>query len=148
MLMQRYTPDSGLGSELGHLFGNVFGNALRNGSTLAPWTPFETSRAMPASVEETNEGVTVRVELTGVDPELIDVQVAGDILTIAVENPVGSGDGSATQPHRFGTFRQSVALPAPIDPSLTSARSELGVLVVDLKKAEDSMPKRIAVTQA
>jgi HSP20 family protein len=103
---------------------------------------------MPASVEETDDGVTVRVELPGVDPKLIDVQVAGDVLTIAVEETVGSGDGSAARPHRFGTFRQSITLPVPIDPNLTDARSENGVLIVELKRAADSMPKRIEVKPA
>ena len=141
MLMQRYSPNSGLGSELGHLFGD----ALRNGSTFDPWGMLPSSRLMPASVEETQDGVVVKIELPGVDPKLIDVQVAAETLTISVEKTVEGGEAHADGVHRFGSFRQSISLPVPVDPALTDATSEHGVLKVVLKKAADAMPKRITV---
>ena len=140
MLLQRYSPDSGLRSELGRIVENPFLTPW----TFDPWAAVGENRAIPAAVEERENAVVVKVELPGVDPDKIDVDLVGDQLTIALEADDGSQAG-AGKLHRFRSFRQSLRLPCAVDPDAVTATSKHGVLTVELMKPAESRPKRIAV---
>ena len=140
MLLQRYSPDSGLRSDLGRLMSNAFLTPW----TFDPWATSETGRTLPATIEEKEGAVFVRVELPGVDPEQIGIDLVGEDLTISVETEEENGNGEGA-PHRFRAFRQTLRLPCAVDPNEVSASSRHGVLTVELKKPVESMPKRIRV---
>lgn len=100
-------------------------------------------------VNESEDAITVRVEVPGVDPKEIDVSVSDDVLIISGEKREESeerGDGFYHAERRFGSFRRSVALPAAIDSERVSAEYDKGVLTIRLEKSEKDVPKRIPVS--
>lgn len=99
-------------------------------------------------VVEGDQEVTVRAELPGVKPEDIDVQVTGDVLTIAGEKRQGSEESHENwyrAERRFGQFRRSVRLPSSVDAGRVSAEYEQGVLVVHLPRSAAARSRRIEV---
>ncbi len=99
-------------------------------------------------VVEDDTSLTVRVEVPGLKPEELDIQIEGDVLTIT-----GSKEERGEHKHgnvfhserRFGRFRRSVALPAHVDTDDVQARCEHGVLTVTLARSEKARPKKVAV---
>ena len=93
----------------------------------------------------------VTAEVPGVDPNDIDVNVVGDVLTI-------SGQRSAEDPseearyHRrervSGEFSRSIQLAFPVDAESVSASYENGVLRIELPRAEADKPRKISVKAA
>ena len=141
MFLQRHSPDSGLRSEL----GNLVGKTLLNPWTFDPWTSLQASRYIQAAIEETETALLVRVELPGVAPDRIDVELVDDALTIGVKNEDQQQDGES-HGHTLWSRRQTLRLPCAVDPDGVVARSEHGVLTVELQKPAETMPKRIPVT--
>lgn len=100
-------------------------------------------------VTESEDGITVRAELPGVDPREIDVSLQGDVLIISGDKKEESEERREGYYHterRFGSFRRSIALPAAVDQEKISAEYDQGVLSVRLQKSEKAAAKRIPVT--
>ena len=102
MRMQRWTPGSALRSELGRLFDGSFpfpGAWLSEG--------FERP-IVPATLDESDEAVTVRFELPGVDPERIQIELLGDVLTLSLSESKteesDQGDEGTARTDRFRSF--------------------------------------------
>jgi HSP20 family protein len=101
-----------------------------------------------ADVEETDEAVTVRMDLPGHDPKNIHVDVENDVLTVRSErrSETTEKDGRVHRRERsYGLYARSFVLPAIVDASKAEARYENGVLTVTLPKHAEARPKRIAV---
>jgi HSP20 family protein len=101
-----------------------------------------------ADVVETDEAVTVRMDLPGHDPKAIHVEVENDVLTVRSErrSETSEKDGRMHRRERsYGLYARSFALPAVVDASKAEARYENGVLTVTLPKHAEARPKRIAV---
>jgi len=144
MLMQRWTPDSG-SRDLGHLIERGLGGPW----AFDPWSSLRGHAYAPASIEETEQGVVVRVELPGVDPELIDVDLVERQLTVSIERQETNGsEGGHATAGRFRAFRQAFRLPYAVDPEAVVAETRHGVLTVTLPKPAEAMPKRIPVNGA
>jgi HSP20 family protein len=113
--------------------------APRLAVTLAP------ARWRPATdVSETAAGFAVTVELAGVDPESLDVQLYEDALVVEGTRPAtGSADGVYHSAEiRYGPFRVEVPLPGlpeAIVPERIDARYDRGLLQITLPRpqAED-----------
>src|SRR5262249_41832165 len=79
----------------------------------------------------TEEQLLVLVDLPGIDPNRVEILLAGNMLTIK-----GERTPRVTQPsqtcHRHerssGSFSRAVPLPAPVNPEPVTATSEHGVL--------------------
>lgn len=143
MFLQRYAPDSGLRSES----GRTLENAILNPWSFDPWHSFGLERHSMPTLIEREDALLVRLELPGVDPADIDVNLTGDELTVAVLGE-GKGEVGGKPMHRFASYRRTLRLPAAVNPDAVEAHTENGVLTVELKKPEESMPKRIAVRAA
>ena len=92
-------------------------------------------------VYETAERVLVTVELPGVEPDDLDVQLFEDALLVEGRRPVPetASNGlyhSAEIPR--GRFRLSLVLPAVIDPDRGDARFDRGLLELALPKAGEA----------
>ena len=99
-------------------------------------------------VSETDTEVVVRAEVAGVDPRGIDVSLSGQTLTIGGEKKESTetqGENWYRSERRFGSFRRTLQLPAPVDTEKVSAEHKNGVLTVRLKKLQSALPKRIPV---
>lgn len=104
----------------------------------------------PLDVSESDEQIRVRVELPGINPEDIDISLAGDVLTLSGEKREGdAAEGSTLYTERhYGAFQRAVTLPCAVDPDKVSAEHKNGVVTITLQKAETVRAKRIKVSPA
>ncbi len=102
----------------------------------------------PADVVETGDAIRIELEIPGVDPQNVELTLAGNMLTIvapipAAECPETEKAFRCERPR--GQFRRSIPLPASVNPEDVSAESKLGVLTVRVGKVEKSRERKIPV---
>jgi HSP20 family protein len=107
-------------------------------------------RAAGASlrISEDPEGMTIDVEIPGVEPGTVDLSATGDMITLKSERMAEDlPDGTHThQRERWsGAFTRSVAIPGGFDAQRIDATCHDGLLTMRLPRRESAMPKRIAV---
>lgn len=94
--------------------------------------------------------VAARVELPGVKPEDICLEVQNDRLTISGETSATAtrDEGNFVVRERsYGKFSRTLVLPPGTKPEDIKANVDSGVLTVTFPKApSDQLPKRIAIT--
>lgn len=97
---------------------------------------------------ETEEALTLAVEMPGVDKGRIDISVEDDVLTIHGQIDFSKYEGM--QPvyteYNIGHYRRSFTLSNRIDQAKISAEMKDGVLTLVLPKAEEAKPRRISVS--
>ena len=107
-------------SEMDRLFDRFF----RRGPLAEPTDWFEgvgspMHELMPrVDLAENDKHITIRAELPGLDPEDIDINVSGNVLTIHGEKKETSEDRRDDyyyRERRFGSFTRSVELPSTAD---------------------------------
>lgn len=90
----------------------------------------------------------VAVDLPGVDPESIDVNVEQNVLTIRAERKETLGEGveliAAERPR--GVFSRQLLLGETLDTENVKAGYDGGVLTVRIPVAEKAQPRKIEVT--
>lgn len=96
---------------------------------------------------ETEEALTVVMEMPGVDKGSVDVNVEDSVLRI--EGRIDFSKYEGLQPvyteYNVGHYRRRFNLPSRTDRSKISAEMKDGVLKVVLPKAEEAKPRRISV---
>jgi HSP20 family protein len=108
------------------------------------WSP-------PADVSETKDELRVQVELPGVEPRHIRIDLFEGVLTIRAERPPVSAlkrDQAQQVECRYGSFVRRLALPSPIDADRIRATYRDGVLDVRLPKPGGSQARRVAIDAA
>lgn len=104
-------------------------------------------------VSESEEALTITVELPGMDDGDVEVTLADDVLSIKGEKRE-EGEEKDKAFHiterRYGSFQRSFRLPAHIDESRIDAGFDKGVLTVRVPKSETAgaKVKTIAVKKA
>jgi len=101
-----------------------------------------------ANVAETEKGMEVTVELPGVKPEDVRVELHGGELWITgekKEEKVENGKTFHRIERRYGEFRRVIPLPTTVDKEKITAEYKEGVLKVEVAKTEEAIPKRIEV---
>jgi HSP20 family protein len=111
------------------------------------------NRAFRPAVDIYEEGddVHIDVELPGVKPEEIKVNVEGDVLTISGERKrqeVAKKEGYQRVERTYGTFTRAFSLGQDVDPESVDAKFEHGVLRLSLHKRAASKRREIAVKAA
>jgi HSP20 family protein len=99
-------------------------------------------------VYQTPNEVVVKASLPGVKPEDINIDIAGDTLTIKGESKTEQEikkEDYLYQERRYGTFSRSVVLPGGLKPDKAEAAMEDGILTLTIPKAEEIKPKAIKV---
>lgn len=115
------------------------------------YTPARVRRAAgyPAMNAWANEeSLTVTAEVPGVGAEDIDISVVGETLTLSgTRNPDELQEGSRyhRQERGSGNFSRSIQLPFPVNVEGVEASFKNGVLQINLPRAEEDKPKKIAV---
>lgn len=102
----------------------------------------------PVEVTEEDEHVVVRAEVPGIDPKELELSLTANTLTIAGEKKESQerkGEGYLLSERQYGVFRRQIALPAEVDADHVDAECNQGVLTVRLKKAKQSVGRRIEV---
>lgn len=143
---RRLSPWSGFGS-LGRLrdeMEDMFGRFTSNGGDDWP-SPM---LAPPMDLSETDGGLQIRLDLPGVDPKKIDIQVSGNQLTISGERKEEQEEKGETF-HRIervcGCFSRSVRLPCAVEEGKIDANYQDGVLTVSVPKSQACKARRIEV---
>ena len=105
--------------------------------------------AAPAlDVYQTPNEMLVKAALPGVKPEDVDIDIAGDTLTIKGETKAEQEikrENYLYQERRYGAFSRSIALPGGLKLDKAEAVAEDGVLTITIPKVEEAKPKTIKV---
>ena len=92
---------------------------------------------------ETEDALTVVMEVPGIDKEAVDINVENDVLKVEAKIDPAKYDGMEPlyTEYNVGRFTRS----NKIDQQQISARLEGGVLTLTLKKAKEAVPRRISI---
>ena len=103
-------------------------------------------------VAETEQAFEVEVDLPGINPDDVDIQIDNNTLTIRGQRSDESEESDdEKQFHRVeryrGSFARSVVLPNSINEDETAAEFKDGVLKIVIPKSEEAKPKKIAISK-
>lgn len=106
---------------------------------------------MPMDAWRDGDNVHVELELPGVDPDAIDVDIDRNVVTVRAERPVddqqtGPGVEQLAAERPRGVFSRQLVLGDNLDTEQISARYEAGVLRLEIPVAEQSKPRKVAVS--
>jgi HSP20 family protein len=105
----------------------------------AAWAPL-------ADVTETDDAFKVEVELPGVKPEDVDVEVNGQELLVTGEIKEKEREGTVrSNTRRTGQFEYRMLLTGEVDTENVEATMSDGVLSITAHKAEAMKPRHIEV---
>ena len=130
---------SRFGDEMEELMERFF--EAGNGWKIAGFSPF-------VNLAETDEGYEVTVELPGMKPEEVNVELHEGSLWITGEKKEEleeKGKTFHTIERRSGKFRRVIPLAVPVDEGKIDALFEHGILKVQVPKREQVKPKKIKV---
>jgi HSP20 family protein len=100
-----------------------------------------------ADIFETEDSLTVVLEMPGVDRDNIDVSVENGLLT--VEGKINFNKYEGLQPvyseYNIGPYRRTFRISSRIDQDKIRAEMRDGVITLVLPKAEEAKPRRIEV---
>ncbi|HXF02664.1 MAG TPA: Hsp20/alpha crystallin family protein [Arthrobacter sp.] len=121
--------------ELDRLTQQVFGNQAR-------------PAAMPMDAWREGDQFVVELDLPGVDPSTIDLDVERNVLTIGAERKSKIDDGkdvvAAERPS--GTFSRQLVLGDTLDTENVTASYEAGVLALRIPIREQAKPRKIEIS--
>ncbi len=98
---------------------------------------------------EHEDKILVEVELPGVDPSTVDVNLAGNMLTVRggqAVPPPEPGAAIHVQERRPGSFQRSIPMPVPVNADNVTAEALNGVLSIRIAKAEPVQSRPVRVT--
>ncbi len=115
----------------------LFSQALR--------TPAST--AMPMDLYREGDNYFVKIDLPGVDPSTIDVDLDDSTLTIRAERTQQAGEGVQwlTRERPVGTFARQLTLGKGVAAENIDAEYTDGVLILTIPVAEAAKPRKISV---
>jgi HSP20 family protein len=103
----------------------------------------------PVDVLVDDNGVTVYMDVPGVGPDKLDIELENDLLTVRGERPYPYGPDGARGSRRieraFGAFERTLRVPRGLEPGSVQASLADGVLMLRVPKPETLKPHRIPV---
>lgn len=116
---------------------------LQNQSTAGAFVP-------PADLLVDDDGVTVHMDVPGLRPDNLDIELENDTLTVRGERPfpyaAEEGHGGLRRIERgFGRFERSLRVPGGLNPDAVQASLSDGVLTLRIPKPETARPRRIEI---
>jgi HSP20 family protein len=102
-----------------------------------------------AELKETDAGIELKLEVPGLNPEDIDIQVTADAVSIAGERKSESTtdkDGVTRSEFYYGRFQRIVPLPARVQNTGVEAQYKDGILTLNLPKDEQEQQKVVKVS--
>jgi HSP20 family protein len=108
------------------------------------------SAAMPMDLYRTGDRFVAKVDLPGVDPSTIDVDVEERTLTIRAERREQADDDVQWLSHErpAGTFARQLTLGYGVASDQIQADYSDGVLTLTIPVAEEAKPRKISVSHA
>lgn len=103
---------------------------------LPGWRPGRAAHSIPVEVSSGAGTYVLRAELPGMDLEDISITVDDDLITVSAEHSESEEDTDHSE-FRYGSFRRSVRLPAPIPADDVDASYEDGILTIRVPMPEE-----------
>lgn len=132
-------------NEIDDLFSRVFNDSFLS-------TPsFSTDSFVPkCNIEEKRKHYLVEVEIPGVDPNDVIIELDGNVLTIKGERKRKiETEDEENKVHvieqSYGSFHRSFTLPDNVDADAIDAKNKNGILTIKLPKKKGSSPRRIEI---
>ncbi len=144
MLVRRYWQPFSEVNVVKQQLDQLFDDLTTAPSAPTTWTP-------AATLVESEEALSLHVQLPGVKADEIDIQASREVIAVSGQRPaleIGEGETLRRNEFRYGAFRRVVSLPVGIEPTGVSASYEAGILVLHLPKAEDVRNKVVKISVA
>lgn len=139
MNLIRFSPGRDVHDEFDRLFDGAF--SLLPSTRGTSWLP-------PVDIHETATGFTLKMDVPGIKPEDLKVNLVDGTLSIEGERTVEKTDDNS-RTHRSeritGSFVRRFTLKTPVDPAGIKAAYKDGVLNVTLPRAQEALPRNIRV---
>ena len=101
-----------------------------------------------AEMNDTAEAIELKLEVPGLKPEDLDIQVTADAVSISGErkSETKSEEGGVTRTEfRYGSFRRVIPLPSRVQNTNVTAEYKDGILHLNLPKAEEEKNRIVKV---
>ncbi|HZP82782.1 MAG TPA: Hsp20/alpha crystallin family protein [Chthonomonadaceae bacterium] len=105
------------------------------------WSP-------PVDVYEDKDSIVLKVELPGVQQNEIDIEMAGETLTIRGERKFedeARRENYIRIERQYGAFQRSFTIGIPIEEDKVKATYRNGILEITIPKSEATKPKKVQV---
>jgi len=98
-------------------------------------------------IHETEDALTVFMELPGVEKKDLSIDLENDTLRVDARIDFSKYEGldPLYTEYNVGHFTRAFTLSSKIDQQQISAQLEDGVLTLTLKKSQEAMPRKIAI---
>lgn len=132
--------------------------------TLSTWSPFNRlapfqdlmdsafdsgargkTRVPPMDVHESEDAVTVKIELGGMKKDDFDISLEDGTLTVSGQRNLDAGSERSRCELFRGAFSRSILLPCPVESDKVKAAYLDGILSIELPKVDEIKPRKIAV---
>ena len=102
----------------------------------------------PTDIYESEESLTVSMELPGVEKKDVKIDVENDLLRVEAQIDFKKYEGldPIYTEYNVGHFQRSFTLGGKIDQSKISAELNDGVLTLNLKKTKEATPRSISIS--
>jgi HSP20 family protein len=110
----------------------------RMGTAEGRLEPAETAWMPRINMKRSGDDLAVHVELAGIKPEDVDIEVTDGVLTLRGERKAETereNEGWMIRESSFGSFERSIALPEGVDPATIKADFHDGMLEIHVPKA-------------
>jgi HSP20 family protein len=102
---------------------------------------------MPMDAWREGDTFIVELDLPGVNPDSIDLDVERNVLTVKAERPGRDGDTELIAAERpRGVFSRQLILGDTLDTERVAASYDAGVLSLRIPVAEQAKPRKIAIS--
>jgi HSP20 family protein len=100
-----------------------------------------------ADIHETDDALTVVMEVPGVEKDAVNVALENDVLRVDGQIDFAKYEGMEPvyTEYNVGHYSRSFTLSNKIDQDRISAQLDDGVLTLTLPKAKESQPRRISI---
>ena len=125
----------------------LFNDALLRDIFEAPAARAETWRPR-VDVTETAEAYLLTAEVPGLDPGEIELTLEGKTLTLKGEKTSEEkqeGDTFHVVERSYGSFKRVFRFPGPVATDSVSAKTENGLLKIEVKKVPEVQPRKIEI---
>lgn len=123
-------------------FERLFGGLPSLFDIGSDWVADTGVRSLRPQWYENDDAYVVRLELPGVDPKDVSLEVGDNALRLSAERKSRSGESES---ENVVSYSQSFTIPEGVDGDKVSAKFEEGVLSVTLPKTEVLKPRRIEI---
>ena len=105
-------------------------------------------RSMPMDLYRSGDHYVMHLDLPGIDPGSVDIQVDGAVLTIRAERSPRTAEDIDWLVHErpSGTYQRQLKVGPTVDPDKVTATLEHGILTLTLPIAERAKPRKIEVS--